>query len=36
VIEEELELRHTFGTGLGPAGLPGLNRGYDGPTTDLT
>jgi 2-aminoadipate transaminase len=36
VIEEEVELRHTFGTDLGPAALRGINRGYDGPGTDLT
>jgi DNA-binding transcriptional MocR family regulator len=36
VIEEELELRETFGTGLGPAAARALNQGYDGPTTDLT
>jgi DNA-binding transcriptional MocR family regulator len=36
VIEEELELRATFGTGLSTGPAPGLNRGYDGPTTDLT
>jgi hypothetical protein len=35
VIEEEVELRETFGTGLTTA-PPGLTRGYDGPTTDLT
>jgi len=35
VIEEEVELRETFGTGL-TAAPPGLTRGYDGPTTDLT
>jgi hypothetical protein len=36
VIEEELELRQTFGAGLEP---PHRERGvarYDGPTTDLT
>jgi 2-aminoadipate transaminase len=36
VIEEELELRATFGTGLGEAATLELNRGYDGPTSDLT
>ena len=35
VIEEELELRHTFGTDVGPAALREINRGYDGPGTDL-
>ena len=40
VIEEELELRQTFGAGLAAdvaAGRPReVTRGYDGPTTDLT
>jgi hypothetical protein len=36
VIEEEVELRETFGTGLPSATPRGLTRGYDGPTTDLT
>jgi DNA-binding transcriptional MocR family regulator len=33
VIEEELEVRQTFGTALTAPSVPG---GYDGPTTDLT
>jgi 2-aminoadipate transaminase len=40
VIEEELELRATFGTGpatgSGTGSARELNRGYDGPTSDLT
>jgi DNA-binding transcriptional MocR family regulator len=35
VIEEELELRQTFGTGL-PAGPGAVTGRYDGPTSDLT
>ena len=37
VIEEELELRRTFGTGARRrAGARAADRGYDGPGTDLT
>ncbi len=39
VIEEELELRATFGSGLLAPDAPGpsvATRGYDGPTSDLT
>jgi hypothetical protein len=32
VVEEELELRETFGT----AGRVALSRGYEAPNTDLT
>src|SRR3954454_11424090 len=36
VIEEELELRHTFGAGLAAGGSHESGRGYEAPNTDLT